>query len=537
MSTTTKRLPPGVAGESTANRIAVAWAVLALARVEVVRLLRHPAVLLALAAMAALWVTPRLGGATWTRFPVLHEQDRATQDLALLPGLAALVAGNLAVLRSRRDGTEELYGVLLLPRWARTGAHLLALLPLALLVGAAAAVHLAALAAAPGAVGQVNPWEVATGPALVLLLGAVGVLIGRVVPSAVAASLAVVLLLLAFDVMTSPVFGLPGRPVEWLTLVVGERLGQEGLTPDLLARPAIWHVAYLTGLALVVACGTLLRDRAPRIPLLAALFAAALGTVTAGALQLRPVSEEVRAARVAATERPSTRQTCETAGTVTYCTFAGYGAWIREWRPVVEAVRRLLPRGPAERPLVVRQRMVATNPAPEDGNSLAVPPPPLAAWRADDRAAGTPGAVAAGTAWGSGRNAFGLAGLVAHRATGATDADDVLCGGRAIVLLWLAARATPETATGFVEAMRASGGDVFFETAPYGPSVHVTERDVAVVQALLRLPTERVGDEIRADWDALTAAKVPTAKVAARFGLSAPPQPPKAERTVGTEGC
>ncbi|TWD80809.1 hypothetical protein FB561_1902 [Kribbella amoyensis] len=520
-------------------------AVFALTRIEAVRLLRHPVVLLALVALAAWWLLPWILGTAQNSFPVLHEQDQATAFPAMVVGFAALVAANRAVLRAHRHGTEELYGVRLVPRWGRTAAHLLAVVPLAVLVSGAAIAHVAALSTVPAAVGRVNPAELATAPALVLLLGASGVLLGRLVRSPAGAPLAVVLLLFgsfAGDIIRASADG----SARWLGLV-GLQLGNEqAFTPDLLARPAGWHALYLVGLALFVAGAVLLRDRGPWVPVAGMLVVAVLGTVVAGSAQLRPLPEQVRLARVAATEQPASRQTCVVAGGVKYCMFAGYEARVAQWQPVVEGVRKLMPPQAAQQPLTVRQRVAATNPPPQ-GGSWVVGPAPVESWRADDLAAGTPGAVSVSTTWrpgSEGRADFplGLAYAVAARAVGTSDvefAHGVQCGGRAIVALWLAASSRPDGVAAIKTQLAMSmGSSLALPVVDGGQSLLIDSRDVTVVQGMLGLPTDRVQAQVHRDWAQLTGPGVRTADIAARFGLPEPPPlPPVGERSVGTEDC
>lgn len=513
----------------------VARATLALARVEAVRLLRHPVVLLAYLAMAVYWVLPFVTGEPWTRFPVLHEKDRDTQGVALLVGLAALIAGNLAVLRARRHGTEESYGVLVLPRWARTAGHVLAGVPLALLAGVAAAAHVGVLAAARGAAGQVDPWEVATVPAVVLLLGALGVLVGRLVPSVAAVPLAIVAVytaeVFAFDFFQR--ISTEDSRLSWLGLRAGTDPSTEAMPADLLSRPAGEHVVYLVGLTLVVALVALLHDHAPRVRAVTALALALLVTVPVGASQLRPVPDEIRAARVATTERPSTRHICTTADAATYCAFDTYQAWVPQWRDTVDGVRRLLPPEVAARPIAVRQRVVGTLKV-EDGGVGYLDGAYREIWQADDRAAGTPDAVSAGTSWGTDLDAFNLAAAVAYRVVGGSVTGNLaeVCGGRAVVALWLAARSTPAAAAGFAEAVRNSSGSSFdTNTVTYGPSLSFNLGALTAARALLGLPADRVGAELRAQWGAVTGAKTPAAAVAARFDPAGP------QRAPATGGC
>src|SRR5262245_19549530 len=124
---------------------------LALAAVEIGRLLRHPVVLAATA--LGVWLLWRWGKAT---APVLHYADIATQiPLAPLAG-AALLATNLAVLRSYRDGAVDLYGATRLSLARRTLAHLLSVLPLVALGGILVVADLVWLAGMPGSVGTPN---------------------------------------------------------------------------------------------------------------------------------------------------------------------------------------------------------------------------------------------------------------------------------------------------------------------------------------------------------------------------------------------
>ena len=96
---------------------------LALTAVETGRLLRHPVVVAATA--VGMWLLWRWGNGT---APVLHYADIATQiPLAPLAG-AALLAANLAVLRSYRDGSVDLYSATRLSQAWRTLAHLLSVL-------------------------------------------------------------------------------------------------------------------------------------------------------------------------------------------------------------------------------------------------------------------------------------------------------------------------------------------------------------------------------------------------------------------------
>ncbi|CAM5405310.1 ABC transporter OS=Streptomyces fumanus OX=67302 GN=GCM10018772_29210 PE=4 SV=1 [Streptomyces fumanus] len=68
--------------------------------------------------------------------------------------MAVLLSANLAVLRSRRHGTEDQFAVLVVPRGRRTAAHALALLPVVLLTAGCVTGQFTREALKPGAIGQ-----------------------------------------------------------------------------------------------------------------------------------------------------------------------------------------------------------------------------------------------------------------------------------------------------------------------------------------------------------------------------------------------
>jgi hypothetical protein len=213
-------------------------AVRALARVETVRMLRHPVTVAAALLLAGSWVSAWFAIGT-TRYPVLQSLDRdSALAMMLLLGGAALIAGNTAVLRSHRDGTSGLSQVLILPDHARTLAHLLALLPLAGAGAVLIVARMAVLALVAPAAGHPNPYELAAGPACVLLFGAVGVLLGRLTRSSVVAPLVLVVLVSSAFVFV-PVSD--GGGYFWLTPYGGPVLPMPA-PASLMARPAGAHL-------------------------------------------------------------------------------------------------------------------------------------------------------------------------------------------------------------------------------------------------------------------------------------------------------
>lgn len=159
---------------------------LQIARVEGVRLVRHPFGLVGVLLGAALMVA-----ATWTVVPVLNRHDGMTMDALMPLAGAMLIVSHLAVSRSKRHGTTELFGSAPARIDIITLGHLLSLgwvFGLALVVALAELVYLKAV----GGVGTPRPLVVLTGPALVVLGGALGVALGRFVPRPFAGPLALI---------------------------------------------------------------------------------------------------------------------------------------------------------------------------------------------------------------------------------------------------------------------------------------------------------------------------------------------------------
>lgn len=529
MNTTT--LPPATALREDDAATGRRRAVFALAKVESKRLLRHPVTVVAVLFLVGIWVSGWLTNEA-NHFPVLQDVDRDTQlGTMLLLGGAALIAGNLAVLRGHRHGTTALSDVLVLPYPMRTAAHLLAVLPLAVLAALLAAARIAVLAAAAPAAGRPNPYELATGPAVVLLFGAVGVLLGRLTRSAIVAPLALLGLLAMLVVLPLLTRGGPAR---WFQPVVAESEPVFVLPAPayLMARPAGPHLAYLVGLAVLVAVAALARSGARMIRLaLVAVVALAL-TVAGGVGQLAGPSRSVRQARLIAMQRPAGQQTCQRLGQVTYCAFPDFASWIPSWDAEVRGVLRRVPTAIAQRPLAVRQRIVLLN------DNGAIPSPPTGQWRADDIAAGTPNAVSIGTRWGDSRSASQLAALVAYRlivGSGPT-AESTLCGTRGVLVGWLAGQASAHAGVGLRKLAAdqnagGGGGDkVFIEGIPGSGGILIPDRELAFALALLDRPADEIGARVRQSWDELTATGTTVDRAAEIFGQPVPAAQNAAEK-------
>jgi hypothetical protein len=541
--------PAGVPAGARSRR-----SMLALAAVESGRLLRHPAVLAA-AALSA-WLLWRWGKGT---VPVLHYADIATQfPLAPLAG-AALLATNLAVLRPHRDGAVDLYGATRLSLARRTLAHLLSVLPLAALGGVLVAADLAWLAGRPGSVGTPNVAEAATGPAMILLGGCLGVLLGCVWRSVAVAPL--VLVALAVGSLTLADLYAGGHDQRsWVWL--GTLLRPVTIDPPpvaLLGRPATWHLVYLLGITVVLGALAVwwsqaqarVRHRTQAVT--GAVVVAALAVTTAAAVvQTRPTSPALAARRLAAASNPEAHQVCQRRGPAVYCVYPGFEPQIGLWEPTVRAVLAGVPPAAAARavPVTVAQRIGWARLAEENEDDPTVGQEPGQAGRP---------VAPIGTTWGREGHALvisqaRLAANVAARlieqsgtdipptdvpptdaepkpnpGPGPSPTDDgpsIGCDARAVVALWLAARASPQAADGLRQAFAdvPSG----FETWALPNDADVDDpwwgvREAKFALALLERPGDQVAQTLWRNWDVVTSPETSLERLGEVLGMQPPP--------------
>jgi hypothetical protein len=511
----------------------------ALAVVEGWRLLRHPAILAGLA-ISVWWLTVDGRGL----LPVLDRADVTTAvAIAPLAG-GVLLAANQAALRSRRHGTEELYGTVPASPATRTGAHLAALLGVVALAAVLAAAKLAWLAAV-GGVRAPDPGEAAVGPALVALAGVIGVLLARWAPSPLVAPVA--LLALAVGELWPSLYSWSGRDPRYLWL----RPWQELDGPREVAyRPAGWHLLYLAALAALLAVLALARHG--RLPGRVVTGGLALVVVAGTAwAQLRPAPAAAEAAIVQTVERPQASQACQRRGTVRYCHFSGYGQWVDRWAAVVGPVLARLP-GPARgRPVQVRQDIGELWRL--DGLSASTNERLLvgARWHvATDRV------IPVGMSWGTGRrgeaDAFDLALRAAVWAVGLPvdlnlpgemgSVCDTNGQARAVVAVWLAGQARPAAKDTLRGAFAAppSAPDAqryFLESLGASPLGRIpppwlwSKPDGMYALQLLDRPAGQVAAALGPRWDRLVDPATPTAELVSALGLRpepAPPPPPAA---------
>jgi hypothetical protein len=506
-------------------------AMLALARVESVRLLRHPLTLAAMLLFLSPWIYTFATGSAG-RFPVLHEQAVTVQVLGLFVlGSGALMTANLAAMRGHRHHTGELYSTLVLPPPWRTAAMLLALLPYGLVVALVVVARLGVLALRPGAVGHPGLAEIVTTPAVILLWGAIGVLLARLARTAIAAPLALVLLLvLMFTALV--VSNQNGAWMRYLMpIMVDDR--QYSLPAALVDRPAGRHLLYVIGLIAVVTILALARSGARRV--LVPLIVAVALTATAGAVQYHtdPALDRLRAD---VTRDPASIETCRQLGAVQYCALGEFETWIPFWAEVLQGVLRPAPPGSGP-PLVVRQRIWVTGRPDGSGgftSSADADAARVTAWQHADTAAGHPGAIEIGTDWGPDTASAGFAAAAAYRVLSGTPftTGRPVCGARGALLVWLVGQATPGTALGLSQLDANSWGAITFPDASLLTSLSVPDRDAAPALTLLGRPAQEVTPAVREHWQELTDPATPLERFGTLLGVPVPPAPPAEERVA-----
>jgi hypothetical protein len=514
---------------------------LALAAVESGRLLRHPAVLAATA--LSVWLLWRWGKDT---APVLHYADIATQAaLAPLAG-AALLATNLAVLRSHRDGAVDLYGATRLTLARRTLAHLLSVLPLVVLGSVLVAADLAWVASMPGSVGTPHAAEAATGPALIALGGCLGVMLGRVWRSVAVAPLVLVALALGSLTLAELQVGGHGqRPWTWL----GALLRPVTVDPPpaaLLGRPATWHLVYLLGITVVLSALAVWRSqaqaRARRHAQVAAAIVLAAGlaaTTGAAVAQTRPTSAALAARRLAVVRDPSAELVCQERGPAVYCVFPGFEPQIGLWEPTVRAVVAAVPPAAAARALPVTV-------AHRSGLHRLIDEEVLSTTGEEPAPGGRPVAPV-GTAWGRDGPVLvmaqaRLAAGVATRLMAPLPAEGEQpklspCNAQATVALWLAGQASPQAAEGIRQAVADPRFETFVLThdpVPDDPQWGVRAARFAL--ALLDRPRDQVAQALWRDWDLVAAPGTTLERLGEVLGVQPPPGSPDLSSDFGL-GC
>ncbi|WP_285735981.1 hypothetical protein [Kitasatospora phosalacinea] len=473
---------------------------------------------------AAFWIFDLATGDAAHRFPVLQDESWFVHLPLLLLAAGALLAANQAALRSHRDSTETVYETLVVGRARRVLAHLLSLLPTVLIAAVLTAARIGYLANRPGAVGQVRYWDLLAGPLCVLLAGVIGVLLSVFATSGVVAPTAVV----GLGVLTFAGALNAGSSWRWLGLLAFEDENAAPLPVVLTARPAAAHAGWLAALAVLLATVAVLRSGGRGAGLKVVAAVAGAGVLVTGVVQTRGVSSAVVERRTAFTEHPAAYQDCTVGNGVTYCAFEGFDRWKQEWQQVAEGVLHRVPQDVAGAGYTVRQRVL---PFADANGGTALPE----SWSRDDAAAGTPGAVTVGTDWSDGaaagdRRSDAVAGFAtgfAYRVVTGEVPDrprlSMVCGARAVLVLWLAGEATPGTREALRSVRdRTFGGAISMPLLGSAAGVSFEPRAAELAFALIGQEGGRTAETVKAAWAEFSAHGTTVDRAAELLGVPAP---------------
>jgi hypothetical protein len=558
---------PGAAARTARAAARRLQAVLSLARVEALTLVRSPLVLGGMCAGAVV---------VWVRFgpaePVWWNAAWQIGEGQLVLAMAVLIAAQQAAGRARRDGLHDLYASFPATAGTRAIAQLAGLagaLPASLLLIAAAA----AVAQWRGAIGVPSIAVLAGGVLLVLVAGAVGTAVGIRFPHPLAGVLAAIVLFVPIEQNN-----LPG-PV---TMLFPWKISlQLSVLPGPLAGfpPAGAHAAELAGIAVaagIAALAMTVRGARARSGLAAAAAAALAVIVAAGVVQLRPVPTAELNRLVAAAVRPAAVEQCTTASQVRYCLYPGFG----RLRPSLEApVSAVLSRLPARPGSQLTLSQVTSLYLPDDTLTHGHSTQQVARWEAQLRTA--PGNVGRAAviylpvgSWPAGGSRladaqFDVALATAEwavrippQAIGSLAGEEFMAcvplnQAREAIAVWLAILATrppaaelrsglggPGTGSGFagvgvrntiVTTWAYPGSSASYVTPPSAPQT--TAAGYLLARAMTSLPEHKVIRILSGEWMTWLNWHTTDAQLAGALGIRAP-RPPAfpAPGTGGTTG-
>ena len=334
-----------------------------LVRVEMGRLLRHPAPYLMFLPIAPIMVIS-------SRYPSIRVESMADVEIPIyvVPfAWGAIVAANLTMLRSRRWRTDELLGALPVPSGSRTiavGLASVALMLPALVILAGWQV----LAWTAGrSIGSPRPVVLLVAPLLVLGGCCLGIAVARWLPRPGIAWLAVI----ATFVLQVNLGALDPR-WRWLhfSMYASESLHHQDLAPTWHE----WHAVYLVAGSLLVAALAVLRTRRDA-RVVAALVVAVVVLIGSGAWQVRPMSAAEVASFANRLEHPEQTQRCVAREAITYCGVDPVLDLVDAWDRPVRAVWQRVPASGRPAALTVRQRPLITAIAEVPSEVLAVVDP------------------------------------------------------------------------------------------------------------------------------------------------------------------
>jgi hypothetical protein len=322
---------------------------------------------------------------------------------------------------------------------------------------------------------------------------------------------------------------------------------------DRAAGPASWHLVYLLGAAVVLDALAVWRSQARargrrRAQAAAAvvLVAALAATAAAAVVQTRPTSPALTARRLAAASNPPAALVCQRRGPAVHCVFPGFEPQIGLWEPTVRAVVAAVPPAAAARaaPVTVAQRIGWARLIEENEDD------PTVGDAVGDTVGDTVGdnrVAPVGTAWGWEGQAR-LASNVAARVIELSGTEipprdpepgsdpgpgpsggGIGCNARAVVALWLAARASPHAAEVLRQQVTWSR-DQDFSVFWFTHDLDIDDpqwglREGQFAMALLERPGDQVGQTLWRNWDLVTSPGTTLERLGELLGVQPPPGP------------
>jgi hypothetical protein len=455
--------------------------------------------------------------------------------LALLPVFTlpfagmTLVAMNLASLRARREGTEELFGSLPATATTRVVGHLGSVW-MALVVQIVFVVVTFAsgrfLTHHFGAIDTASIGDIVVSFVLLFCAGSLAVALARWLPNPLVALAALVALALG----GSAIGGIGGH--HWS---LTRQLSIWPRYPDhdwaFAVRPSWWHAGYLLALALVVAVVALARQRRDRLTLLLGIGTVSLACLT-GYIQSRPMTDGDAAGIAAMISDPVAHSSCRTTDGLTLCAYSDYADITKVWaRELTAPFAAVAPQRRADGFAVVwhEPRLDRVDPAVRDRLDVEAL---VGSWSADQ------------SAW-NGVEVDGTeSNLINRLALGlwsvglpSVPAGEAPCwaGGQArgIVALWVAAQGmNAEDAKHFVSGTWSGLGDDHSESnlpaewidgyiwvGGATPPVLWSATDIVAAQAMLTPEATFVRDILWADWPRWTDHATTTEDLMTELGL------------------
>lgn len=272
--------------------------------------------------------------------PVLDRVSATTSYPLLLLGGGGLLVACECAMRMWRTENSEAIDVSPASEGVRTAALLMAAsTPVVLGVIVQAATLVTQLLDRP--VTELVPAELVTGPVAVAIMVAAGVAAGRWFPSRFTGPMVLVGGLVLSTVLSMyDLRRLVGEVLPWFGLYVPIDVY---VPYQVMFRPAGSHLLYLFGILAVLAAVTILKGSTGK---LAVSIGALVGVVligVGGMGQIREYRAYDEGARLAALLPPDAEYVCETEGVVEYCVLPGYQPWVGEWDALIQPVLDLVP--------------------------------------------------------------------------------------------------------------------------------------------------------------------------------------------------